>query len=89
MNIKVTYLDNGSVMEADPAELARWYMDCYRRGDFWIAPPGEHAAASLIDFELPLDEYDDPGYFLEELISHCEEQERKVLKKEVAAFMKE
>lgn len=66
---KVYYLDNGNVMGVDPVDLARWYMDCNRKGDFNPRPPGENEASAYIHYNADdLSEYDDPEYFLSTMI---------------------
>jgi len=88
MDGKVRYLDNGKVMEADAAELARWYMKCLRNGSFRSKSPGVQAMADHVNFESPLHEYDDPQYFLDELVSLCTDRaEREALQNEIEEFL--
>jgi hypothetical protein len=89
-NGKIRYLDNGDVMEADAAEVARWYMNCLRQGDFSANPPGEPTTAGRIDFGYPLHQYDDAEYFLHDLLdNYAAEEMRKDLRKDILEFFGE
>lgn len=89
MDGKVRYLVNGKVMEADAVEVARWYMECLRTGNFRPSPPGSPAVTGKVDFDQPLDEYDDAAYFLHDLLDNYMVAEvRKELRKEIRAFLR-
>lgn len=87
----IIYLsEDNKVMAADAAEVARWYMECFRLGNFRLLPvPGFQTQADHVDYSRPFHEYDDCGYFLESLLVSVPAADRAVLRAEIDAFMAE